>query len=140
MRRRGRECALQILYQMDVGGSLSAENVLSQDDLEGALQAYWNSFETVKPKAREFSERLVKGVSEHLGQLDDAISGQSKNWKVTRMDRVDLNLLRLAAYEIIFCPDIPKAATINEALEIAKRFSEHDAASFINGILDNIDE
>jgi N utilization substance protein B len=123
---------------MDVSGSLSAEKTLTQEDLEGALSAYWSSFETVKPKVREFSERLVKGVSEHLTQLDDAISGQSKNWKVSRMDRVDLNLLRLAAYEIIYCPDIPKAAAINEALEIAKRFSEDDAASFINGILDNL--
>ena len=138
MRRRGRECALQILYQMDVSGSLSAEKTLTQEDLEGALNTYWNSFETVKPKVREFSERLVKGVWEHLAQLDDAISGQSKNWKISRMDRVDLNLLRLAAYEIIYCPDIPKAAAINEALEIAKRFSEDDAASFINGILDNL--
>jgi len=123
---------------MDVSGSLSAEKTLTQEDLDGALSAYWSSFETVKPKVREFSERLVKGVSEHLVQLDDAISGQSKNWKVSRMDRVDLNLLRLAAYEIIYCPDIPKAAAINEALEIAKRFSEDDAASFINGILDNL--
>jgi N utilization substance protein B len=138
MRRRGRECALQILYQMDVSGSLSAEKTLTQEDLEMALNTYWHSFETVKPKVREFSERLVKGVSEHLAQLDDAISGQSKNWKISRMDRVDLNLLRLAAYEIIYCPDVPKAAAINEALEIAKRFSEDDAASFINGILDNL--
>jgi len=123
---------------MDVSGSLSAEKTLTQEDLEVALNTYWDSFETVKPKVREFSERLVKGVSEHLAQLDDAISGQSKNWRISRMDRVDLNLLRLAAYEIIYCPDIPKAAAINEALEIAKRFSEDDAASFINGILDNL--
>ncbi len=140
MRRRGRECALQILYQLDAAGHLGADDVSPDAEIRAALDAYWESFETVKPKAREFSERLVRGVIQSLSELDELISSQSQNWKVERMDRVDLNLLRLAAYEIVYCADIPKAATINEALEIAKRFSEHDAGPFINGILDRIGE
>ena len=138
MRRRGRECALQILYQMDLNGDLCADKVLTSENKNDAMNAYWSSFEAVKPQTREFSERLVQGVLAELLQLDKAISENSKNWKISRMDKVDLNLLRMAAFEILYCPDIPKAASINEALEIAKRFSEHDAASFINGILDNI--
>ena len=139
MRRRGRHCALQILYQMDMQGRLDGASV-TPEVLGEELKRFWASFEQVDDAERDFAERLVRGVAGALEGLDTAISGASHNWKLPRMAKVDRNVLRLASYEILHCPDIPKAASINEALEIAKRFSGGgDSTGFINGILDNIE-
>lgn len=129
MRRRSRECALQILYQLDL---------TSEPDLESAISAYWDSFDKDIPVDREFAERLVRGVVARLTDVDAVISKVSAHWKVGRMAKVDRNLIRLASYEILHCPDIPAAASINEAIELAKRFSGDGAASFVNGVLDQI--
>jgi len=138
MRRRGRESALQILYQLDVGRQLNASLADHPDRVETALSAYWASFDSNPPADREFAERLVRGVVDQLETLDAALEGASQNWKLARMEKVDLNLMRIAAYEICHCPDIPRAASINEAVEIAKRFSGPEAASFVNGLLDQL--
>jgi N utilization substance protein B len=136
MRRRGRECALQVLYQLDIARELDgAQRAALAED---ALKAFWASFETVGEDDRAFAERLVRGVVGELVELDQAITKASEHWRMTRMDKVDKSLLRLAAYEILRCPDIPRAASINEAIEIAKRFSGKESASFINGILDQL--
>lgn len=133
MRRRARECALQILYQLDVGGHLSGDR-----DVRPEMERYWDSFDPVSPDARAFAERLVTGVAERVTELDRVLDGASNNWKLNRMAKVDRNLLRLAAYEILHCSDIPRTASINEAIEIGKRFSSGDSASFLNGILDRL--
>lgn len=136
MRRHGRECALQILYQMDM------QSLLTSKDAGARLKAisdFWGSFDKVGPDDRRFATRLVNGVIEALGDLDQAIEGVSHRWKMGRMAQVDRNLLRMAAYEILYCPDIPKSATINEAIEVAKRFSGQDSFAFINGILDKLE-
>lgn len=135
MRRKGRECALQILYQLDVGRLL---DVVDAAGVDAAVQRYWNSFEPVSPDVRDFAERLVQGVVAALSDVDAAIGEVSHHWRLGRMSAVDRSLLRLAAYEILRCPDIPRAASINEAIEIAKRFGGPESASFINGILDKL--
>ncbi len=135
MRRRGRECALQMLYQLDVGKDLETP---SGPAIEQAMADFWKSFEAVDGEDREFAERLVRGVAKERQALDAELAKVSQHWRVDRMDKVDKNLLRLAAYEILHCPDIPRAASINEAIEIAKRFSGRDSAAFVNGILDQL--
>lgn len=136
MRRRGRVCALQILYQLDLAKQLT--HGASTREIDKAIFAYWRSFETVGIDDQDFAERLVHGVAKDVDRLDQALAGVSHHWKINRMDKVDRNLLRLAAYEILRCPDIPRAASINEAIEIAKRFSGNESAAFINGILDQL--
>ena len=136
MRRRARECALQILYQLDVARELDAS--LPDERLGDALTRFWSSFETVEDTDREFAERIVRGIVRELKTLDDAIARASQHWRVARMEKVDKSVLRIAAYEILRCPDIPHAASINEAIEIAKRFSGQESAAFINGVLDQI--
>ncbi len=138
MRRRGRECALQLLYQLDVVKALESRNE-NDDDFSSELSGYWNNFEAVGGEERAFAERLVAGVVKSISDLDKVITQASRNWKLPRMADVDRNLLRLAAYEILYCEDIPRAASINEAVEIAKRFSGVEAASFINGVLDQVE-
>ncbi|MEO0813424.1 MAG: transcription antitermination factor NusB, partial [Myxococcota bacterium] len=123
MRRRARECALQILYQLDVGGHLG-----TNPDVGSEMQRYWDSFDPVTPEQRDFAERLVIGVSERVAELDETLDGASNNWKLARMAKVDRNLLRLAAYEILHCADIPRSASINEAIEIGKKFSGGESA------------
>jgi len=139
MRRRGRECALQLLYQLDLGTSLESRSGVT-DALNNEVTAFWENFESVESQEREFADRLVHGVLGAVKDLDGAITEASKNWKLPRMANVDRNLLRLAAYEILYCPDIPRSVSINEAIEIAKRFSGTEASSFINGVLDQLKE
>jgi transcription antitermination protein NusB len=136
MRRRGRECALQILYQMDVSRDLETD--AGRARVDEAIAAFWASFETVEDDERAFAERLVRGVVADLGALDEAVARVSQNWRVSRMGKVDRSLIRLAAYEILRCPDIPRVASINEAVEIAKRFSGKESAAFVNGVLDQL--
>jgi transcription antitermination protein NusB len=138
MRRRSREVALQILYQMDVGKELDDTRRLSDDHIARLIGDYWSSFESDVPVDRDLVERLVRGVVREVTGLDGTIAEVSHHWRVGRMSAVDRNLIRLAAYEIMHCPDIPRAASINEAVEIAKRFSGAESAAFINGVLDQL--
>lgn len=136
MRRRGRVCALQILYQMDLAKELDAGT--EDSEAYSAMRRYWGSFEPVGVEDREFCERLVLGVVRELTAIDEALAQASHHWKLPRMDKVDRNLLRVAAYEMLRCKDVPRAVSINEAIEIAKRFSGNESAAFINGILDQL--
>lgn len=88
--------------------------------------------------AVDFAEELVKGVAVHRGAIDDLLTAKSKNWSLARMARVDLSILRIAIFELLYREDIPKNVTINEAIEVAKKFGTEDSPSFINGILDEI--
>ncbi|MEK7705951.1 MAG: transcription antitermination factor NusB [Myxococcota bacterium] len=139
MRRRAREFALQMLYQLDVSRGLS-EGAIEGVALDTALGSYWQSFQAASDEERTYAERIVRGVVQELGVLDAAISAVSHHWRLTRMEAVDRNLLRLAAYEILRCPDIPRNVSINEAIEISKRFGAPESAAFINGILDRLRE
>jgi N utilization substance protein B len=127
VRRRAREIALQVLYQLDI----------SQGDPGEVLALYWENFRP-SPKAREFCQKLVEGVRGSQGEIDPFIEENSENWTLKRMAAVDRNILRLATFELLYCPEIPFKATLNEAIELAKRFGSDDSGAFINGILDKI--
>ncbi|MGQ9570161.1 MAG: transcription antitermination factor NusB [Thermodesulfovibrionales bacterium] len=127
-RRRAREYALQILFQIDFKGK-----EITDKDLKG----FWSD-KDVSEDIKKFTEALVKGTLQRLGEIDSKIEKVAENWVLNRMAAVDRNILRLAAYEILYRKDIPLAVTINEAIEIAKKFSTSEAAPFINGILDRL--
>ncbi len=127
-RRRAREYALQILFQIDF-----KSQEVSRNDFED----FWldkNESEDV----RKFTEELVRGTVERLDEIDSRLKKVAENWVLKRMAAVDRNILRFAAFEILYRKDIPPAVTINEAVEIAKKFSSSEAAPFINGILDKL--
>lgn len=127
IRRRAREIALQVLYQLDIG----------RGDPGEVLNLYWENFRPSQ-KAREFCQRLIEGVRRSQDQIDPLIEENSENWSLKRMAMVDRNILRLATFELLHCPDIPFKVTLNEAIELAKRFGADDSPAFINGILDKI--
>ena len=126
-RRAGRECALQMLYGRDIGG-------ISDNEV---LQA-WMAMDDILPPVREFAEQLFKGVTERVDELDRLIQNQAQNWRLGRMAAVDRNVLRLAAFELLYGGNNPASAIINEAIELARKFSTQDSAQFVNGILDSI--
>lgn len=126
-RTQAREFALQLLYQYEI----------NPDDIEKTFQIFWESNEAA-PDVREFAERLVRGTLSNLKQIDQIVMKYAENWQLHRMAAVDRNILRFAAYEIIFCEDVPPKVTINEAVNIAKKFSQEDSGKFVNGVLDKI--
>lgn len=128
LRREARELALQMLYALDT----------LKGDLRETLRGFREGVETGE-RTREFAEALVQGVQEHREAIDQAIVGRSKNWTLTRMPRVDVNIMRIAAYELMFRHDIPKKVSINEAIEIAKKFGDKESPAFVNGILDELE-
>jgi len=127
-RRRAREYVLQILFQLDITGSKLS------DDL---LKDFWKD-KNEDAEGQEFTQSLVRGTVEHIASLDEIIKNAAEHWSLDRMAVVDKNILRAAAYELIYRKDIPPSVAINEALEIAKKYSTEESASFLNGILDRI--
>ena len=127
VRRRAREMALQALFYMDMSHTESLET----------LELFCATFRPAKA-AQPFFLELVKGVLEKRSHVDVAIEESSRNWKVSRMSCVDRNILRIAVYEILFRDDIPAKVSINEAVDIGKKFGTEESGAFINGILDSI--
>ncbi len=128
-RRKARICALQMLFQYDIARPRA-------DDL---TRSYWESFgDEMGNIPHEFSNNLALGAIAHLDEIDDLIKRRAEHWRIQRMAVVDRNILRLAIYEFLYEADTPKTVVINEALEIARRFSTFEATQFINGILDAI--
>lgn len=126
-RSRGRELALQLLYQLDLRG----------DDLFEQAEEFLRQEETDR-ESREFAEKLLRGVHEHREELDQTIRAVAQNWEISRMAVIDRNVLRLATHELLHCKDIPPKVAINEAIELGKRYSTQNSGAFINGILDKI--
>lgn len=128
-RRKARESALQMLFAADVDGT-QAENLTT---------AYWAELgdQSFDERTRDFASNLVKGALKNLETVDDRIRSRAEHWRIERMAIVDRNILRLAVYEFLY-EDTPRTVVINEALEIARRFSTFEATQFINGILDAI--
>lgn len=127
-RRKAREYALQILFQIDFKG----KKITDKD-----FETFWSD-KDVSEDIKRFTESLVNGTLNKLNEIDSKIEKVAENWIINRMAAVDRNILRIAAYEILCRKDIPSAVTINEAIEIAKKFSTAEAAPFINGILDKL--
>jgi N utilization substance protein B len=155
-RRQGREWALQMLFQSDLNPGL---------DIDMAIPKFWRQQYTCQmeeaenkdevtpvdaskgvedrvapPKIRLFTEKLVRGVIGHLPEIDAKLKEFTQNWPLHRMGSVERNVLRLAFYELLYCADVPPAVVLNEAIDLAKYFSNADAGRFVNGVLDKLNK
>ena len=130
MRKRtlARICALKILYQLDISSFKNPQQ---------AINNFFANFPH-PPQVKEFAQILVEGVCKNIKEIDRLIQKYAYNWQLHRIAYVDRNILRLACYELIFLDDIPPKVSINEAIELAKKFGDMDSAKFVNGILDSI--
>lgn len=126
-RRQSRVVAMQILYQIH----------LNAEPVQLVIKQFWLNRE-IPVELRQFTQQLVEGTSSNLEAIDAQLMATSTNWKLHRMPIVDLSILRLATYEILYMDEIDAATSINEAVEIAKSYSTPNSPKFINGILDNI--
>jgi N utilization substance protein B len=126
-RRKAREYALQILFQME----------FTKDELSSILPNYWSN-QNVSEDIKTYCEWLVRGICEHREEVDQVIQQASKNWRLERMATVDRNVLRIAVYEMLYENNLAPPIIIDEAIEIARKFSGQEASTFINGILDGV--
>lgn len=127
-RRKAREAAVQMLYQIDLAGV----------DARQAILSYWQNLGQPEADVREFADSLVEGYAAERERVDDTIRRASRHWRLERMARVDRNIIRLATYELLARPEIPDRVTLNEAIELAKRFGDENSPAFVNGVLDRI--
>ena len=126
-RRKGRELAVQALYQIDVHGESSAE----------ALRLFWEHSDAGSG-AKKFGAALVAGVAEQRQRIDALIAEACEHWRLERLSPVDLNVLRIATFELLHTPSLPTSVVLDEAIEIARRFGTGDSSAFVNGVLDEI--
>ena len=124
VRREGREAAVQYLYLCDLNGD---------SDLAG-----YYKFRGLSPSARRFCDSIVHGAAKHRDSIDETIRKNTQNYELNRISVVDRNVLRVAIYEMLHCPDVPPVVSINEAIEIAKKYSTEESGRFVNGVLDQI--
>lgn len=127
-RRKAREYALQLLFQLDIRKEKPTATLLKR---------FWTEYNP-DDEVKEFTEEIVKGTFKHLRAIDVKVLACAKNWSLDRMASVDRNVLRMAAYEILYRMDIPLSVTINEAIELAKKYGTDDSGAFVNGILDSV--
>jgi N utilization substance protein B len=127
-RHSGREAALQMLFQFEAS-SVTADQ---------CIELFWRTFEDADPEGRSYADAIVRGVADHLIEIDKKITSASQNWRLERMSRVDRNLLRLGTWELMYKSDVPRAVVLDEAVELAKAFGTDESSSFVNGVLDRI--
>lgn len=128
-RRDAREWALQIVFSLDLN---------PKAELAWSIDAFFLENPTKDLKNREFCEKLVRGVYAEQPTIDATLTKYAQHWRIARMAAVDRNVLRIALYELLFCPDVPPAVVINEAIDVAKYFSNTESGRFVNGILDRV--
>ena len=128
-RTSGRQAALQMLFGIESAGT----------DVDTCIRGFWREFEA-DPEGRAYADALVRGVVAQRERVDELIRTASTNWRLERMARVDRNLLRMAAYELLEQKAVPRAVILDEAIELAKHFGSEDSGSFVNGVLDRIAE
>lgn len=126
-RRIARERATQFLFGLEFTG----------EEWESGIEAFFAG-QPVRPAAREYATTLIRGVHEHLEELDQGIDSALENWTPERVGRIERSVLRVALYEMRFADDVPSSVAINEAIEVAKRFADENAPRFINGVLDRL--
>jgi transcription antitermination protein NusB len=129
-RRKARELILTILYQMEIKEISYGE--IATD--------FWENHPEENKEIKAFVDCIIPGIEENLKLIDRQISETALNWKIERMSYIDRNILRMGAYEILFREDIPPAVTINEAVELAKKYGSDSSSKFINGVLHKIKE
>ena len=132
MRRRtkARECALKILYAVDI----------TKNEPKDCIENFWDNHDTVNVEIKKFADYLVMGTCKNKDLIDNLISKSATNWQIQRMATIDRNILRLATYELLFAEGIPPKVSINEAIEMAKKYGDKDSGKFVNGILDKINK
>ena len=126
-RREGREAAVQFLYQRDLNAGANAETVAE----------FWEIRPAAK-RVRDFGMAIAEGVLANQAAIDERIRQAASNYDLHRIAAVDRNILRIAIFEMLFCPEVPPVVSINEAIEIAKRFGSDESGRFVNGVLDRI--
>lgn len=126
-RTSGREAALQMIFALEASGT----------DIEDVIARFWRNTPG-DPEGRDLADACARGVAANLEAIDATIKSASTNWRIERMARVDRNVLRLGAYELMKSPEVPRAVVLDEAVELAKRFGGEDSAAFVNGVLDRI--
>lgn len=129
-RTTAREAALQMLFAVEAGGA----------EVERAIADFWAELPAEDAEGRPYADALVRGVFADLEQTDELIKKASQNWRLERMTRVDRNVLRMGAWELVEKKDVPRAVILDEAVEIAKRFGTEESGAFVNGVLDRIAE
>lgn len=127
VRRDAREAAVQYLYQREMQG----------DQSDQALEEFYE-MRGLSPSGKRFCNELLEGWTQHREEIDEVIAKNARNFEFNRLSAVDRNVLRIACHEILFRSDIPAPVAINEAIEIAKKYSTEDSGKFVNGVLDNI--
>jgi len=128
-RRKSRQAVIQVLYR---------DEFHTDHFKQGEKEGFDFFFKYLKKDDAQFAMQLIKGIQIHKIEIDQVIKKYVKNWKPERISLVDLNIMRLAVFEILFCPEIPDRSALNEALELARQFGERKSVSFINGILDQV--
>jgi transcription antitermination factor NusB len=131
MRKRtfARECALKILYRIEI----------SKESVDSSLKDFWSKAAgSVDKETHDFVEVLVKGACENVTAIDEIISKYTDNWDISRMAVIDRNIMRMSVYEMLYRNDIPPNVSLNEAIELAKKYGDVDSGKFVNGILDKI--
>lgn len=126
-RREGREAAIQFLFARDLQGT----------EKPGEPEDFW-TLHSARASTRAFAENLIKGVIGHQEQIDSGIAGLLENFSFERLAAVDRNVLRVASYELLYCPEVPTPVILNEAIDIAKALSAGESGSFVNGVLDKL--
>ena len=132
LRRQARERAVQALYQLDSVGALAPASAAEP------LQSFWQSLDPQEPEVQALALPLIEGVLANCDEVDRVVEEASQNWRLARMAKVDRNVLRLGAYELLHRADVPPKVAINEAIEIARAYGSEESGAFINGILDRI--
>ena len=127
-RTKARECALQMLYQVDI----------RRAEPQQVVEEFWQAEVQVADDVKSYAKQLVEGTLQHLADIDRLITAHADNWDLKRMAVIDRNILRLGAFELLYLEDVPAKVCINEAIELAKRFGDAESGKFINGILDAI--
>ncbi len=127
-RTKAREIALKILYQSEI----------TRREIKLVIEGFFGMMEKVDKIVEDFAHKIALGVEEHFEEIDQTITKHATNWQLKRMAIIDRNILRLGVYELLFAPDIPPKVTINEAVELAKKYGDIESSKFVNGILDKI--
>ncbi len=128
-RTQARECALQILYQYE----------MNPEPVVEIVKKFWSQQdEAYSEETRAFAEKLALGAVEHQAEIDKVIERYADNWELSRMAMIDRNIMRFATYELLYLSDVPPKVTLNEAVNLAKKFSQGESGKFVNGILDKI--
>ena len=133
-RTKARELALQMLYELDI----------RKEPLRPFLDDFWKPYlknhEDTDSQVKYFANELVKGTIEHLEEIDKIIASYAKNWQLKRMAVIDRNIIRMGSFELLYLKDIPPKVSLNEAIELAKRYGDTESSKFVNGILDRINK